>query len=269
VNAESAFSQRTTQEETLQQRVAVEELKRVYAQTPATTVAALIATSLVALVLWNVVSHPLLLTWTALHIVINLNNVLIMYRFPVDSFSADQVRRWRTRRVMFSGASGCMWGALFVFLFPHNSPTHQIFIVFVLGGMGIGGIVGSAPLLKAYWAYVLPMAVPLIIQLLLHGGPAALTMALMVGTCTVFLLHSARRVHGYVSDSIRLRFENLDLIENLKLANQQTAVANEALRSDQLGGTITVHNDAGAVFTLTLPAEEKEGNDGASADFSG
>lgn len=232
VGVHPTSSENLTREEKLRQQIEVEEVKRVHTQTSAASSAALVAVGLVTLVLWNVVSHTLLLIWATLQGAINVNNLLMTRRFPADSLTVDQSRHWRTRRIVRAGIAGCLWGALAVFLFPHDSPTHQIFIVFTFGGMGIGGVMGSAPLLKAYWAYSLPMAIPLVIQLLLHGGPAALTMALMVTSCVIFLLHSARQVHGYVSDSIRLRFENLDLIHSLSSAKEQTEEANKALRGE-------------------------------------
>jgi two-component sensor histidine kinase len=110
--------------------------------------------------------------------------------------------------------------------------VHQVFIAFVLGGMAVGAAATLSPVLEAYWAFLVPVATPIILQMFWQGDTMAAAMGLMLIACTVVFINSARQMHGSITESIRLRFENLDLVQNLSAAKEQTEEVNRALQSE-------------------------------------
>jgi len=187
---------------------------------------------LVILILWNVTAHSLLLVWAAAMLLMLLMRFLLARHYHLTTPTPAQIRPWRTRFLIGAGIGGCGWGAAAIFLFPQNSPVHQVFIAFVLGGMAVGAAAAMSAVLEAYWAFLMPVAIPIISQLFFQGDTMAVAMALMLAACTVVFVNSARQVHSSITESIRLRFENLDLVQSLSSAKEQTEAANRALQSE-------------------------------------
>jgi two-component sensor histidine kinase len=58
----------------------------------------------------------------------------------------------------------------------------------------------------------------------------SIAMGGMFAACTGMFLSAARQMHETITDSIRLRFENLDLVRSLSRAKEQAETANESLQ---------------------------------------
>ena len=115
----------------------------------------LVNASVLVVVLWQSISHLSLIIWFSVTLCLVLQRTIILLRFRPASISADQsarVDRWFIGGV---GLSGIAWGCVAIFLFPVNSPTHQILIVFVLCGMVAGAAETFAPILPAFAAFAL------------------------------------------------------------------------------------------------------------------
>jgi two-component sensor histidine kinase len=203
-----------------------------YSQLPVSLVASVMNVALVTLVLWSVVAHSLLLIWAVAMAVMLLARSLLVRRYFRAAPDSARIRPWRIRFILGAAVGGCGWGAAAVFLFPQGSPVHQVFIAFVLGGMAVGAAATMSPLLEAYWVFLFPVATPIILQMFLQGDTMTAAMGLMLFACTVVFINSARQVHSSITESIRLRFENLDLVQNLSAAKEQTEAANRALQSE-------------------------------------
>ena len=58
---------------------------------------------------------------------------------------------------------GLVWGASYFIFLPYVNHLHEAIIMLVLGGMSAGAIASLSVYLPAYFAYVLPMFLPVII----------------------------------------------------------------------------------------------------------
>jgi len=229
---EPLATERSTDMEKRRQQIEAEQVKLLYAQLPGSMIASAMNVSLVVLVLWNTVDHFLLLTWMVVMALMFLARFLLARKYHLASPAPAQIPPWRIYFILGAGLGGCGWGAAAVFLFPQDSPVHQMFIAFVLGGMAIGAAAALSPVLEAYWVFLFPVATPITLQMFLQGSTMTTAMALMLIACTAVFINAARQVHGSVTESIRLRFENLDLVRSLSTAKEQTEEVNRALQGE-------------------------------------
>jgi len=147
--------------------------------------------------------------------------------------TASQIHIWRTRLIISAGISGCGWGAAAVFLFPTTRQCTRYLSRLYSGAWR------SAPraTLSARFRGVLGISfsrgdsnhAP---DVFCKEIRCAAAMALMLASCTVVFINSARQMHRSITESIRLRFENLDLVRNLSTAKEQTEEVNRALQSE-------------------------------------
>lgn len=76
------------------------------------------------------------------------------------SIKKDSARR---RFLWLTFLTGCLWGACYVFFYRYFTAAHQNVITLVLGGMASGALASLSVYLPAYYAYLIPMFLPLII----------------------------------------------------------------------------------------------------------
>jgi signal transduction histidine kinase len=77
-------------------------------------------------------------------------------------------------------------------------------------------------------AYLLSTMLPLIARLFLQGNQVLAAMGFMLLAFGGALGAIGHRLHASLTESLQLRFENLDLIECLSLAKEQAEAANRA-----------------------------------------
>ena len=232
-------------------QIEAEQVSLLYSQALASQVVTLLNVGLVVVVLWSVSPRPVLLGWTGLSVLIALARALLGWTYRRASPAPAQVRSWRNLFIAGAGAGGLGWGAAGFFLFPYVSLVHQVFLAYVLGGVAVGAAAVMAPVLTAYWAFLPAITLPIIVQLFLRGDTMSFAMGFMFTACTAMFMNSARQMHASIAESIRLRFENLDLVQSLSAAKEQAEGANSSLQ-------LEIGERTRAEQELTVSLQEKE-----------
>ncbi|HJY84620.1 MAG TPA: hypothetical protein VKK81_26495, partial [Candidatus Binatia bacterium] len=150
-------------------QIEAEQVRLLYKQTPAGCAATVLNAGIVTIVLWKVVGHALLLAWLALLIGIILSLFVLLRLYQQQTLTADRSCFWRTLFIIGVGAGGTVGGAAGMLLFPYESLIHQVFLVFVLGGMAAGAVAVLSPVMTAFLAVFIPTLLPLTVQLFLQG----------------------------------------------------------------------------------------------------
>lgn len=210
------------------QYIGAEQVKLLYTQAPVGFVATLLNAAILLLVFWGVVASSLLVTWFTLILVVTGMRCVLVQRYRKAAPAADQVTRWRTPFILGAGAAGVAWGASALLLFPPASLAHQVFLAFVLGGMAVGAVGLLSAVMAAFLAFFLPAVLPLIARFLSQGGTMPIAMSVLGLSFAGALLAIARHFHTSVTESLALRFENLELIRDLSVAKEQAESASRA-----------------------------------------
>jgi PAS domain S-box-containing protein len=105
-------------------------------------------------------------------------------------------------------------------MFPEHSMPHQLFLVFIVGGMCAGAATSLSAIRNMALTFILLALAPLIIHFFLHGSEIPMAMGLML---VVFLiLISFNAVAGYRSteQNIVLRLESAKREASIRRAEQ-------------------------------------------------
>jgi len=210
------------------QQIEAEQVRLLYAQIPTGFFAGLLNAGIVTFVLWTVVAHSLLIAWFVPHVAAYPVLRVLLRSYHRAAPTADRTRYWRTLLTIFAGCAGLTWGMAGILLFPHESLTHQVFLVFVLGGMATGALTVFSSVMATFLAFFIPTLLPITIQLFRQGGEVPVAMGLLSLSFAGVLLVIARHQHASITESLRLRFENLDLIQSLSVAKARAEEANRA-----------------------------------------
>ena len=125
-------------------------------------------------------------------------------------------------------AGGCAWGAAGVLLFVPDSAALQAWLAIWLAGMGVSSIPAYSAHLPVHRAYFLPSLAPFVVALLLGHSPLSVSMGLGVTLYAAAMLRFAKNFNQILLESLRLRFESLDLVAELRVQKSAAETANLA-----------------------------------------
>ena len=213
--------------------IEAEQVRLLYNSTQGGLLSVSVSTGIVTVALWNVVSPVRLLSWATLVAGLLILFFVLTRRFQQQNPSTQDMLHWRSVFVFgFCLDGGLSWGSVGLFCFPTDSLPHQLLLAFVLGEIVAAAAVDMAPVLSAYAIFLVSMLLPTIVQLFLQGNRISIAMALVGLSFVGILLPMARRAHAFIMQSLFLRFENLDLIQGLSQAKDQTEQINMALQQE-------------------------------------
>jgi hypothetical protein len=184
----------------------------------------------VAYVLREWVPENLLLAWIAALYVLTAARIFIDWRYrlePVARRNRDW-RRWAWRFTLLSWASSGLWGALGWFAFQPDEPQTLAFICIVITGIASGAVPSLSAFPLAYAGSLLAMLLPFAVRCFIGDGPIYDTY--LVFTICLFGvdLYYSRVTHRTLAETVRLRFENLSLIGDLKEERDKAQSADRA-----------------------------------------
>jgi len=143
-------------------------------------------------------------------------------REPGDALRA---RIWATRYTWTMFAGGVLWGAGAVLFFPANDAARQVFILVAAYGISAGSTAPNAYHPPAMIAFIVPTLLPLLVRVVAEGGlvygVVGLALLIQIVTMILFGLNMSKQL----LESIRMRHENAQMIEELREA---TALAQAA-----------------------------------------
>ena len=206
-----------------------EQLKLLYGNANLGVVVNVLAATVLAGLQWGIVSRSLLIGWWLYITVVSIARYGLARRYWHASPGPSQIGAWQRLFTFGTALAGLGWGSAGILLYSAAHLDNQVFLIFVLGGMMLGASSVLAPRPEAFLAFLLPAGMIPAIRLFLQADKTHLAMGLLAVVFTLATLVTTRRIYRLVDSSLRLQLANRDLVENLRAANQETAVLNQAL----------------------------------------
>ena len=142
---------------------------------------------------------------------------------PVPADAARWGRYW----AVGSTLAGALWGTAAVWMFP-SSPSYQALFIVCQFSVILGGLNLTAVYKPSFYGFVLAALVPLIVRVAAEGDQAHLFTALVLGVVLGFVLAFGRQVNDVLTQSLAMRYENVDLIAELKAQTEAALAARAA-----------------------------------------
>ena len=212
-------------------RVRAEQLNTLVAARPYVIGTAMVAGLLLVLLMWQVQNHAMLLSWLAALYLVHALGIIDWLRSPRRIRNIEECKRWQRQLLRSFILVGMFWGSAGFLMFVPDRLVEQAFLLCVLIGMASGAVASNQTFLLAQQSYVVLVLLPLTITLFLQGGEKYYLLAALVSLYMIFVMKSGRDQNRNMELSIRRQFENIELMENLKRANNQLALAQRAVQA--------------------------------------
>ncbi len=206
------------------QKILIEQIKTQYRTLLPILFVNLVVSSALVYGLWDVAQQKTLMLWLVLLWLVLFMRVASFF-FYKQHFSAEHVHRYALYFVIGTGLTGLLWGIGSVIFFSEKL-EYQLFILFVLVAMGAGAVSSLTTYLPAFFSYFPASLAPISIHLILLGEPIQLSLGVMTIAYIIGLSYFSLNINRTLIQSLTLRFENIELVEQLRQQKDEAEQAN-------------------------------------------
>jgi signal transduction histidine kinase/ActR/RegA family two-component response regulator len=205
------------------------QVRLLYVNTHVGVWVTIIAATVLSSLEWDMVSHSLIGGWWTFMLLVSVARYAVALAFGRAAPAASDAVPWVRRFALAIALAGIGWGGAGILFYSEASLPSQVFLVFVIGGMMLGAasLLSARP--EAFLSFLIPAGFATSARMLLQRDQTHLAMGLLGSVFTIAVLITTWRVYRILDSSLRLQFENLDLLKEVRAAHRETEALNQAL----------------------------------------
>ena len=178
-------------------------------------------------------NHPsgFYLPWLAAMCALLLYRSVSVWQYRHQPAGQTPPERWLRSIRIGTGLTAIVWGLGGLLFYDPQHGNMQIFTVLVIAGVSAGALNALSADFVSYRNYVVLAIAPLSLLSLAQGNHMQVAIGLLILLLLVFLLKSGKHTADNIDASLRLRYANQDLLEDLKQQKQHVVAQAEAMIS--------------------------------------
>jgi len=208
-------------------RVIVAQARLALDNVKSNVVATLVTITIILFMLMQQAPSAFLLLWYLLFLVLLAARYYQANLYKISALSIDNVHQTLRIFAVLVFISGCMWGVLGLVYVQIDKPVISVVLLMIYTGLVANASATMASVLPLYLLFVSPILIPTAYQFYSFDDQQSYWItALIILYLTVSFINTIR-IRAAMRQSILLSFENLDLIESLRVENSKTESALE------------------------------------------
>ncbi|HJQ59893.1 MAG TPA: hybrid sensor histidine kinase/response regulator [Vineibacter sp.] len=214
--------------EEVEQAILAEQVRVIYVEGQRLILTGIAAALILVWVLWGHVAAEVLLGWLGTFLVYSLARAAMARAYRRRTPDSTDHRAWMNRAQCALAVGGSLWGIACVLFYVPDRIEYQLFLVTMLLGAVVSGLVTLAVYPPAYLIFVTPFVVAAIVRYGMENDPLHWGIAL-AATAVLFLFSNfARYIRNSFVESLRLRMELAARNRELAERNREAERANLA-----------------------------------------
>ena len=196
-------------------RAHVDQVATLYERAHLTTIAMGLGALILCAVMWSEITAASMVVWGVLIAANQLWRTVLARAFARMRPGPAATPRWGRYWAIGSTLAGALWGGAAIAMFP-TSPAYQALLIVCVFGATMGGLNLTAVYKPSFYGFVLPALVPLIARVAWVGDSVHLFTAGVLSVVLAFVVGFGHRLNDVLTRSLVIRYENVDLIAELK-----------------------------------------------------
>lgn len=199
----------------IEQRIKQDRLDLLYKNSYLAILTLLVVCTVYILLIANQYSRQSLLSWYAILLVVLLGRWILAQYYFRDKNRIIPLSRWLQAYRLGILATSLTVGSLNLFFFPQESLAYQLLAILFPFGI-IAGTVTMLPDFYSFCMYLSALMMPVICQLVMITDRLHTGIAFLITILVIFFLKFSKDYNDSFITSMRLRYENRNLLEDLK-----------------------------------------------------
>jgi signal transduction histidine kinase/ActR/RegA family two-component response regulator len=197
----------------------------IYNHIPRSSVGVVAGALTVAWGMWGQVAHVALLAWLAAIATVLIWRLSLHHAFKHATDVEQRVGAWERNWTLSTATHGSVWGSSAFFMYVPGSPEYQALLLVALFALSTAAVPLIGRHLPSLYAFVLAVLVPIIVRLALEGGTIRILLAIISALVMYGIFLFGAELNRTITESVRRRYENLELIDELTAQKAQAEAA--------------------------------------------
>ncbi len=208
--------------------ITLECILTLYKQVPNSFAAAGVVTIFMIFTGWIFADHVEILLWLGVQLISQLARLALYLAYRRRQPQGADLLPWAHYYTLYMLAAGAIWGAtVFGFIVPAHPVTTALTLC-GLYGISAGSIPGNAYNLPGCYAFVGTIFTLVLVRTLMMGDIGYVVLGLASALFAVIMILFARVQNRTFRDGFAIRFENIKILAEMKLARERAETANLA-----------------------------------------
>lgn len=205
--------------------IAADQILLVHKNIPGVLFATALATVPIAIIMWNSGQREAVVFWVLLQVAVIIVRAGHHYSFKPDEATTERVFQYGRSGLWMVGLAGGGWGLAGVLFFDPQLTSGYSYVILTLVCMISGSMsaISSAP--HVYNVFACLTMLPFIITMAILGSGVYTVMSIVAPLYLGINIVFSRNLRSAVKESLTLKYQNMELVENLQI---QTEFANKA-----------------------------------------
>ncbi|TVO72477.1 putative bifunctional diguanylate cyclase/phosphodiesterase [Sedimenticola selenatireducens] len=214
-------------------RVLAQQVKLLYANALPANLTVAVITLLLTISFWEKLDRLQLVSWALIILATTARRIYLLVRYEVTP-KLHHPAIWGEKYTFSTLLVGIAWGCLALLMLTTSELfVHYVIFLVIFGTIAVAVPV-LAPRLPAFFAYVLPQSLLLIIVLMIQGTRWGLLLSAAALIYTGLITATSRNMSWQIRRSIELETHNQSLVDNLRKEAQQRKAIQEELETHKL-----------------------------------
>lgn len=205
--------------------IRIEQARLIHRNIPTAVIGGFIVASLTAGIFSLVAPTGNVVAWLFAALLLSLYRMMTWWKYRRALATLVSAQGWLRDAIIGAALSGVLWGTGSFFLSPSENFSFQILYVWAVVMMSVAAMFSFSAFYPCFLAFLLPWVLPVMVELGMHNTPVHWGVAIGI---LLFAAVAARFVWTFNQvflDSLKLRFENVDLVAQLTVQKEAAEAA--------------------------------------------
>jgi len=197
-----------------------EQVLLVFDQLPTMQMTSFLVALVLAVSVRNTAPRVNIFVWLLMVLGLAVSRIVLFYRFRRIREQPFDGAYWKNAFLLLTFVSGAVWGLSAFLMFPADNPGLIAFFVLVIASLSAATTISHSSLRWGAAAWAGPAMTLYAMRCAMQGGEFGYTISLLIGLYLFTVINHSFKHHRAITASISLKFENLNLVEELRKANE-------------------------------------------------